>query len=402
MANLSINLLLLAASLLSSIVAAAQPWKMHVIDNSSSGADGTKLRDVNGDGLLDITTGWEEGGRISVHLNPGPRKAAQPWPSVTVGQVKSPEDAVFVDLDGDGAIDVVSACEGNERTMFVHWAPKEKDKYLNPDSWLTQAIPASKNLMPWMFVTPMQVDGKHGIDLVAGGKLGDAQIGWFEAPANPRDLAAWQWHPIYKAGWIMSMIAMDMNGDGNPDLLVSDRRGPTGGAHWLQSPGHGPALLKPWPVHHIGGESSDGPMFLTSVDLDGDGLGDVLTAVRDHQIFFHRRLSKEGLHWKTTSIPTPDTAGNPKSVAVGDINGDGKPDVVFTCENAKGALSGVMWLEGPDWKPHDISGAPGTKYDLAVLIDMDGDGDLDVLTSEERDDLGVIWYENPTRNPSSR
>jgi hypothetical protein len=31
------------------------------------------------------------------------------------------------------------------------------------------------------------------------------------------------------------------------------------------------------------------------------------------------------------------------------------------------------------------------------LVDLDGDGDLDVLTCEERAGLGVIWYENPAR-----
>ena len=29
------------------------------------------------------------------------------------------------------------------------------------------------------------------------------------------------------------------------------------------------------------------------------------------------------------------------------------------------------------------------------LLDIDADGDLDILTCEERDNLGVIWYENP-------
>ena len=33
-----------------------------MIDASSRGADGVRLADVNGDGLMDITTGWEEGG----------------------------------------------------------------------------------------------------------------------------------------------------------------------------------------------------------------------------------------------------------------------------------------------------------------------------------------------------
>ena len=38
----------------------------------------------------------------------------------------------------------------------------------------------------------------------------------------------------------------------------------------------------------------------------------------------------------------------------------------------------------------------GSKYDLVELIDLDDDGDLDVLTCEENVNLGVIWYENPT------
>ena len=32
-------------------------WERHTIDNSSKGADGVRVADVNGDGLLDLTTG---------------------------------------------------------------------------------------------------------------------------------------------------------------------------------------------------------------------------------------------------------------------------------------------------------------------------------------------------------
>ena len=92
------------------------------------------MADVNGDGHLDITTGWEEGGVVRVYVNPGPSKAAAIWPAATVGTVKSPEDAVFADLDGDGSEDVVSSCEGKTRTMFFHWAPKSPDEYLVSDS----------------------------------------------------------------------------------------------------------------------------------------------------------------------------------------------------------------------------------------------------------------------------
>ena len=47
---------------------------------------------------------------------------------------------------------------------------------------------------------------------------------------------------------------------------------------------------------------------------------------------------------------------------------------------------------------HEISGEEeGAKFDLIQTLDLDGDGDLDIVTCEERDNLGVIWYENPTR-----
>ena len=123
---------------------AAAEWKRHTIDDSSQGADGVRLRDVNGDGLLDIATGWEEGGQVKVYLHPGHHRVKQPWPTTIVGKVRSPEDAVFMDVDGNGIMDVVSSCEGQTRTVFVHWAPQSMDHYLEAKQWKTKAIPSGK------------------------------------------------------------------------------------------------------------------------------------------------------------------------------------------------------------------------------------------------------------------
>src|SRR5687767_2485008 len=114
--------------LTASLVAAerGEPWQRHVVDQSSKGADGVRLADVNGDGWMDVATGWEQGGRIRVYINPGPAGTKKTWPAVTVGEVASPEDAVFGDLDGDGALDVISSCEGSTKSLFVHWAPANK------------------------------------------------------------------------------------------------------------------------------------------------------------------------------------------------------------------------------------------------------------------------------------
>src|ERR1700754_505419 len=90
-------------------------WARHTVDSSISGADGVRLGDVNGDSLPDIATGWEEDGMIRAYVHPGYADVRDPWPSVQVGAAPSAEDAVFADLDHDGAVDVVGSTEGDER-----------------------------------------------------------------------------------------------------------------------------------------------------------------------------------------------------------------------------------------------------------------------------------------------
>lgn len=97
-------------SFLSLIRAQNSSWERHVIDSSLSGVDGIRLADVNKDKLMDIATIWEEGGYTKVYFHPGYSLIKQKWPSVVVGETPSIEDAVFVDIDGDEAMNVCSSC----------------------------------------------------------------------------------------------------------------------------------------------------------------------------------------------------------------------------------------------------------------------------------------------------
>jgi len=127
-------------------------------------------------------------------------------------------------------------------------------------------------------------------------------------------------------------------------------------------------------------------MFLVVTDLDQDGLRDVLAATRSHELLYLRRQRADPPSWQTITIALPPQTGTGKAVAVGDVNLDGRPDIVVTCE-----------ATDPLWQAHEISGPAGSKFDLAQLLDVDGDGDADVVTCEERANLGLIWYENPTK-----
>ncbi len=397
-------------SVLSCEMVAAQEnlWKRHSIDNSLSGADGVRLADVNNDGLLDIATGWEESGETRVYLHPGFGLVKKQWPSVIVGLAPSVEDAVFADLDNDGAIDVISSTEGKSRKIYVHWAPPEKDDYLNASKWQTEIMPSSQINFQWMFAVPSQIDGLNGLDIIAGPKGSDSQLGWFQAPDNPRNLAGWKWHPVSRAKWTMSLFNRDMDHDGDLDIVISDRKpGTTNGVRWLENPNELNDQKKQWKNHFIGGKGSE-VMFMDIADLDGDGLDDVIvTEYTNQQIIYMKRLDQSGLKWKQFLIEIPEITGRAKAVKVGDINGDGNPDLVHVTNTLNdNTKEGIIWMSflnkptDPKWEWHHLSGPEGIKFDRIELLDLDGDGDLDVLTCEENygtnsQGLGVIWYENP-------
>src|SRR3972149_1766521 len=82
-------------------------------------------------------------------------------------------------------------------------------------------------------------------------------------------------------------------------------------------------------------------------------------------------------------------------------------DIVISAASAQGAERGVLWLSyvqsvfDPVWQEHEINGDQGTKFDRVELLDLDGDGDLDVSTTEEIDNLGIVWWENPYGGPAT-
>lgn len=387
-------------------------WRRHTIDDAFRGPDGVRLGDLDGDGRPDITAPWEQGGKVCVYLHPGPAGARDRWPRIVVGEVGDPEDAVFADLDGDGMLDVVSACEGVTRTMFLHWAPSDRRRLRDASAWTTVPLGDSAGRMRWMFSLPLQVDGRHGLDLVAGGRGAGAAIGWWEAPAKPRASAEWKWHPLYAAGWLMTLHARDVDGDGDLDIIATDRTGPRRGALWLEHPGTA-KVAGPWREHRIGPVDEHEAMHCTIADLDGDGLEDVIVAVKGGPIQFHRRVSRSPVAWETHRIELPGDTGSGKAVAAADVDGDGRRDLVVTCEHATDGKAGVFWLaaDGPAtggrWRARSINGGEGFIFDLLQLVDVDGDGDLDVITEEEKGpylekgyvgrELGVVWYENPAR-----
>ena len=381
-----------------------KPWVRHTIDDSSFGADGARTADVNGDGLPDLVVGWEQGGVSRIYLMKREKGSLPTWTAVDAGPAPAVEDALLVDLDRDGAMDVVSSTEGGNKMVLVHWAPSPPADYTDSSLWKTETL--FENGSRWMFAVAMDIDGKYGPDLVVGGKGKDASVGWLASPGDPRDMKAWKFHKLTDVGWIMSMMVKDMDEDGLSDVLVSDRKGKDQGVFWLKNPGSG---VGHWRKIWIADDLREA-MFIDAYDLDGDGTDEILVphgyGKAASQLTIFNRHS--GTRWARLQVCLPEFVTKPKSIQAGDINLDGRPDLVLSTEHAGDGSSGIVWLEaGENWKSHgwtvhDISGPEGIKFDLNLLLDVDGDGDLDVINTEENNNarggeggLGVIWYENP-------
>lgn len=386
-------------------------WESHVIDASLLGADGARFEDANGDGLADIVTGWEQSGLTRVYFRPAPGESTSSWEYVTVGISPDVEDAVVVDLDNDGAKDVVTASEGDAMRINFHWAPSQRDGYTDSSQWRTEVVTATQGAMQWMFTVPYQIDGLNGIDLIAAGKRDSDRhpqpyLGWLKAPENARDVNARQWIPLVKVNWVMSVIVSDVSGDGRPDILFSERKGDSPGVRWLENPGD-VSDSAAWKLHRIGETTT--VLFMTVDDLDNDGNEDVIVITESDGVHFIRKELPDGTSWKTQKIAFPERVGSRgKGVSVADIDQDGKKDLILSFEKAEGDHSGIVFLSyehsvfDPVWKRYEVSGAPGIKFDLVPVLDIDQDGDLDIVSTEENNNakdgkagLGLIWYENP-------
>ena len=128
--------------------------------------------------------------------------------------------------------------------------------------------------------------------------------------------------------------------------------------------------------------------------MDGDGDLDLTSAgVHSDVLLWHENDGKGNLVPRKICEHEP---GFLERHACGDLNGDGRPDVVIV----KNRIGHVLWFEnnghpadGKLWKRHVITTSFMRAYDVA-LADLDADGDLDVGGSAYTGDR-FAWFENP-------
>jgi hypothetical protein len=198
----------------------------------------------------------------------------------------------------------------------------------------------------------------------------------------------------------------DIDGDGDLDVITCS---PTGGTfpehkgliHWWERQSGGS-----W-VQHLVTEDFYGASRVNVFDVDRDGDLDVLAAAyygdedyspyndRNGRYAWFENLAGDGSAW--VQHLAGEMFWGARSVDAGDLDGDGDIDIVGAAELTSGVWEqdgDITWFENLDgagtlWEQHELEWDRHSSE--AHVVDLDGDGDLDVVGGEQE---RICWWEN--------
>lgn len=153
----------------------------------------------------------------------------------------------------------------------------------------------------------------------------------------------------------------------------------------------------PWTRRRITSRTSDEGLAVGDVDRDGD-LDVVGTRGDLGEVEWYENPGGDGEDWPAHLVGVVQGVEWLDRVELGDLSGDGRLDVVVTEEN--GAAGGALtaWWEQPGdlrsepWRVH-VVGRQGSTNSLD-MADFDRDGDPDIVTGEHRGAHRVVVWEN--------
>jgi len=328
----------------------------------------------------------------------------------------------LVDVDRDGDLDFVLGGRPFKPSQ-LYWF-----EFQAPDRWAQHAV--GTNFLSDVGLAPLDVDRDGWIDFVCSGV-------WYRNTGKPREQSFERIMFDENAAGAHDIVIADIDGDGKPDVvMMGDERTKLNALCWYSIPND---VRQPWRRHHIGPpvhgaitpggvadldgdgdldvvradtwfENADGkgdrwvahqniPMGRKGpfgvcvrsavVDLDGDGKSEIVIAdadITDSKVVVLKNADGKGGRWEKISVPQSFTYGSLHALAVADMNGDGKPDIISN-EQEELLPAGrenprwIVWenLGGLKFREHVILDANLGGHELQVG-DVDRDGDIDICS----------------------
>jgi hypothetical protein len=275
----------------------APDWTRYTIGAGSFTTDG-EVADVDADGDLDVVISCISRSQIEWWENLGNPFSSSGWSRHTIGSNFS-HDVAIGDINDDGDLDVVVFRKGTEILWFE--APPDP-----VNGWTRRTVSSSSG----EGLDVGDIDGDGDLD-IAGSQ------NWYENTNGSG--TSWSKHAI-SGSWGSDCrdIIADMDGDDDNDIVLSHSEG-SGQIAWFENPG--------WAKHAIDASTITQAHSLEVADFDHDGDLDVMSG-QMHTSSEDRVMVYENLGGGTSYVRTILATTGTHNARLGDINGDGKQDIV--------------------------------------------------------------------------
>ncbi|HEY1011402.1 MAG TPA: FG-GAP-like repeat-containing protein, partial [Herpetosiphonaceae bacterium] len=339
---------------------------------------GLAVGDVNRDGKQDVVTVNNGDNTASLLLGQanGTLAAAKALP---VGA--TPLAVTLGDLNNDGAPEILATTSGGTGYVTL---------WNNGGGVFGAPVRRSTGNGP-MSIVSADFTG-DGLNDVAVSHNGSNMVGLIPTTALPAN--AFKLYAQANTGASpRAVAAADLNGDGKQDLVAANFSDST----ITSMLGDGNGSYQPAVTQNIG----NAPRGLALGDIDLDGIVDMVVANSGaNGVSFHYGVG-DGTFTGTGGGGSHTTGAQPWAVALGDLDRDGKLDVVTA--NAGAGANSVSVLYGSGDRLSPISGVIATHTVGAVpvsvqITDVTGDGYGDIITANNSGNSVTILPTNSIRN----